>query len=482
MSHTPPNIIVIVLDALRARNLGCYGMPGDISPHMDAVARESLLFENVYAAWNTTDQSLTSIMTGKYPRSNGLMNHGDKAGAEERKQFAQTGTSLLAEILHDSGYQTIAVDWMGRWHKRGYDDYGYKIDRKGWQKVKHNVIDLPRLYTSYLASHLPILKLYAPVRKPTLKDMISGLKDVFSTFSFTHHLAQMQDAAYITDVALDRLQHRNDQPFYLFLHYWDIHTPYHCPRSYINTENVTDNKSLLTEKYYGAISYVDDQLQRLFDYMQTRELWDNTLLVITSDHGDSLTEHDIFFDHHGLYEETTHVPLLLHYPDLFKTAQRVPGFVQHIDLVPTICELIGQPERAESMDGSSLLPLIQDGTPLRDHVFIEESYVQKKAALRTERYKFIKAKDSGWCNYCQKIHVGEEELYDLHQDPHELHDILDAQPQVADDMRQRLTQKMQKLDRKRQSAIEEHGDETPTDEDDDEELLKKQFKNLGYMT
>ena len=83
MKKDKPNIILIVIDALRARNLGCYGMAGDPSPNIDQLARDSILFDSVYSCWNTTDQSLTSILSGKYPRSHGIMNHGDKVKPTE---------------------------------------------------------------------------------------------------------------------------------------------------------------------------------------------------------------------------------------------------------------------------------------------------------------------------------------------------------------------------------------------------------------
>ena len=118
MKKSKPNIILIVIDALRARNLGCYGMSGNPSPNIDQVARNSILFDGVYSCWNTTDQSLTSILSGKYPRSHGIMNHGDKVKPAEIDTLHKTNTKLLAQILKQASYNTMAVDWMGRWFKQ----------------------------------------------------------------------------------------------------------------------------------------------------------------------------------------------------------------------------------------------------------------------------------------------------------------------------------------------------------------------------
>ncbi len=491
MTLQRPNIILIVIDALRARNLGCYGMPGNPSPTIDSLARDGVLFEDTYSCWNTTDQSLTSILTGKYPRSHGIMNHGDKVTREEREQFARTGTRLLAEILEEHGYTTAAVDWMGRWFKRGFDYYGYKGERPPWQRIKHCAFDLPRRYLTYMWGHLPIFRCYTPVRRPSFKDLVKGAQDVLSTFAFSSNLAQLQDAASVTGVAREVLSRPSKEPFFLFLHYWDTHTPYHCPRSYIkNREKITDAQSLLSAKYHGAVTYVDAQLRKLVAALQRKNLLDDTLVIITSDHGDSLTEHDIYFDHHGLYRETTHCPLILRFPDKFAAGTRVKGFVQHIDLVPTICDMLDTNGTERHWDGYSLLPMIRDGeVNVRDSVFIEESYVQQKSAIRTRDHTYIHARDgTGWCNYCQKVHVGKEELYDLENDPREMHDISGDNESLAQSMNDKLFSIIESLDKKRERSLSGRDDDT-TDRTDtyeydqeEEELIKRRLKDLGYFS
>ncbi|MFO7889436.1 MAG: sulfatase [bacterium] len=485
MSVKKINIVLIVIDALRAKNLGCYGMIGNPSPHIDQLAHQSILFENAYAAWNTTDQSLTSILTGKYPRTNGLMNHGDKVTAEVRERFNRTGSKLLAEILKQTGYKTMAVDWMGRWFKRGFDYYGYNIQRDIADQLKY-YLNLPRQYFQYLTAHLPILKCYKPMRKKTVKDVAKGIKDVLSTFSFTFNLAKLQDAAFVTDIANSLISEKYSDPFFMFLHYWDTHTPYHSPKSFMEGNyNKNDPVSFLSAKYRGSVSYVDYHLGRLFAQLKKINAWDDTLLIITSDHGDSLTEHDIYFDHHGLYEQTTHVPLLLHCPDLFEKGKRVKGLVQHIDLLPTLYEILDNDYSSEALDGSSLFPLIEKDKHIRDKVFMEESYVQRKAAIRSEKYKYIMALDGkGWCNYCQKVHVGLQELYDLDDDPRELHDLTAEKKSKTRKMKSLLKDIINNLDRKRNESISNNQDNEKKDTSnaDEEKAVRKRLKGLGYIS
>jgi len=488
MKDSKPNIILIVIDALRARNLGCYGMDGNPSPNIDRIAKQSVLFENAYACWNTTDQSLTSILSGKYPRSHGIMNHGDKVKLAEIDSLQKTNTKLLAQILRQSGYETMAVDWMGRWFKQGFDYYGYEIERHGRENLSYYAVELPKLYTKYMIGHLPILKCYTPMRKPTFHNIIKGIKDVLSTFAFTFNLAKLQDASFVTRIADELIKQQNEEPFFLFLHYWNTHTPYNCPQNFMdNKKDISGSKSLLTSKYHGAVKYVDFQLGKMFDVLKKNKLWENTLLIITSDHGDSLTEHDIFFDHHGLYEETTHVPLILHYPNFFTEEKRIISLVQHIDLVPTICDLVNVKYLKEEFDGQSLLPLIHDKIDkIRDHVFIEESYVQKKSALRTKKYKYITAyENDGWCNYCQKVHVGKEELYDLENDPCENSDITQEEKSIAKQMNNQILKIIKHLDKNREDKMSKNElsikDDNQIYDPQEEEIIRKRFKNLGYL-
>jgi arylsulfatase len=487
MENRKPNVILVVIDALRARNLGCYGMTGDPSPNLDALAGSGILFERNYATWNTTDPSLTCILTGKYPRSHGIMDHGDRATSRVRDGFAQTSTPLIAEVLRQSGYETAAIDWMGRWFKRGFDHYGFRPHRSPGRKLAHR-LSLPALYVRYAWDHLPILRCYRPVRRPSWKDLAQGLKDVFSTFAFTYRLAEIQDAASVTRLAGEFLERPHPDPFFLFLHYWDTHTPYHCPRSFLpDRTELRDPRSLLTARYNGAVRYVDQQLGRLFARLKEQNLWDNTLLVITADHGDSLTEHEIFFDHHGLYEETTHVPLILHHPARWTRGQRLSCFVQHVDLLPTICELAALNPPAGG-DGFSLVPVIEGQIErMRDAVFMEESYVQRKAGLRTARYKYIQAMDgTGWCRYCEKVHVGVEELYDLEQDPRELRDLSQSHRSLAEEMKGRLDRLIAQLDRKREQSKGRDGVQAANAgaalEPGEEEMIRKRLKSLGYLS
>jgi arylsulfatase A-like enzyme len=486
-----PNIILIVIDALRARNLGCYGEKKDLTPHLDKIASKGILFESAFSTWNTTDQSLTTILTGRYPRTHGIIHHGDKVQTEDRKTFEKLNVKLLAEILKPLGYRTFAVDWMGRWFKKGFDSYGYKTEKSLFKKVLDTLFLIPYLHIKYMIAHTGLLKIYLKKRKKGKScshSLWKGIKDVLSTFFFTFELARVQDANIITDVAEEMIKKAGKDKYFLFLHYWDTHTPYNSPRKHL-IKNKTDSsaKGTLSAKYAGAIRYVDQHIGRLFEALDENGQKKDTLFIVTSDHGESLTEHEIFFDHHGLYDVTTHVPFILHYPSAFPRPRRVQSLVQHVDLLPTLWDLLRIDPTPYRPDGKSLLPLIQkESQEIRPFCFHEESYVQRKIGLRTQKYKYIYAPDGiGLCNYCQIVHGGPEELYDLENDPEETVNIVSKEKNTAQQMRKELNEFYNQLEKKRHHELdEEHSDDTfltTSPDSKEEQKIKRKLRGLGYM-
>jgi arylsulfatase A-like enzyme len=244
----------------------------------------------------------------------------------------------------------------------------------------------------------------------------------------------------------------------------------------------------LTDRYIGAIRYVDEQLGRLFATLKERDLWEDTLIMVTSDHGESLTEHDIFFDHHGLYDVTTHVPLILHHPSVFSNPRRVGGLVQHTDLVPTILDIMGINDGDLGCDGRSLVPLVEgDVAEIRPFTYSEESYVQKKRAIRTGTHKYIQAVDGvGFCSYCQKVHSGPEELYDLERDPSEKANIIDQEPEVHQALKRELEGFVAELTLRKQKQIEINGTDQSESEPwaysvEEQKEIEKRLRGFGYM-
>ena len=450
------NVCIIVVDALRAKNLSCYGYEKMTSPNIDAFSKGCTLFENCFSTTNTTDSSFTTILSGKYPLSHGIIQHGDKVNQNCIEELSHI--SFLQSILKSKGYVTIAIDWLGRWHKKDFDVYSGPISSKK-KKIAY------RFFSK--------LKMESIV--PKIGSLMSKLKK--------HHIMYYDKAEIVTDYALKMLEKYKNRKFFLFIHYWDTHIPYDPPEFYlkkfqneeykVEIEKVDDildsikndkwknymkrwidktkNIKDLLAMYDAEVNYVDSQIGRLIQNMDKLGVLDNTILVITSDHGESLTEHGIYFDHHGLYDVNIHVPLIIYYPNKIPKGKKINALIQHTDIVPTILDLLDFDYKGFDFDGESLIPFLNNKDS-REFIFVEEAYTQKKFAIRTKRFKYIFApsKKHAVCRYCGRIHGAIEELYDLKKDPEEKLNIANNNPQVRLELSRKMTNFIKKLKNKKE--------------------------------
>ncbi len=434
VSVKDPNILFIVVDALRAKNLGCYGYSQPISPNIDDLSKEGVLFEDAFSCSNCTDASLTTIFSGKYPLSHGILSNGLDVKKEDIQKLYEYGIRFLPEILKSKGYTTLAVDWIGRWHRRGYDYYSSFLHEAS-----------PRsLSTRWMARFDEVfphtaLRRFARLKKSTVID----------------------EAHLVTAHAEEMIKKYHAKKFFLFIHYWDTHHPYAPPTGFyekIDTESIgkllermanfdaisrlwkvwTIQEKLV--RYDASIAYVDHHIGRLVESLQKYGILDQTVVVFTSDHGESLTEHGIYFFHHALYDVTIRVPLILRYSDLPRNS-RIRGFTQHFDIVPTLLDILGIKYR--DFDGKSAIPLIYGETDqLHSAIYAEEALHARKRAVRTNDYKYIYAlsKKKAVCRRCRRVHGDMEELYDLNEDPEENQNVLKEKSDVARKLKEELSQ------------------------------------------
>lgn len=483
------NIIFIVVDALRARNLGCYGYSKPISPNIDGIAKGGVLFEEAYSCNVNTDSSLTTIFSGMHPLSHGIINHGSLVTEDELKEFYSSGIKLLPEILHSLGYITLGVDWLGRWHKRGYDYYSGVLEKRKvlpWKTrvhkgVKKNVIQL--VCKVWILLKRAFILLPSPAFDKMLESKIfrfirSRWKEASriktsSTFDDDNAFTATNKALKL----MESVMKNSNQPFFLFIHYWDTHGPYNPSKewlldnegAYEKFSKTRDAKMLmklrdwrsessdgeLIARYDGSVFFVDTQIGRLIEGLEQHHILDNTLIVFTSDHGESLNEHGIYFTHHGLYDETIHVPLILRGPRLPKN-KVIKGLVQHIDLVPTILDMLGAGMEDLDFDGKSLVPLVFNRIrQLHPAVYAGEVRYEHKRCIRTGRYKYIEAlsKNDAVCKECGVIHGGVEELYDLKNDPQELESIVEKKPEMAKELKTQLSEWVEGLEQKKRRRL-----------------------------
>ncbi len=401
------NIVFIAVDTLRADHLGCYGYHRDTSPHLDSlVADGSLLFENHFATAIPTHPAFATLMTGQYSITHGVVSHG---GGREIPRTAP----WMPELLLRNGYTTCAVDNLGGW-RVGYDrGYEFYID---------------------------------PTRRRTLNINADNRTLNRRVFPWLE-------------------QHATKEPFFLFVHYWDPHTPYLPPRAYRklfyngnpqdpdNTTmdgmeehplgrtwrdtwfnqlggNITD-ADYIEALYDAEIRYVDEGIGELTDKLKALGVLDDTLILIMGDHGELMYRHKIFFDHHGLYDGNIHVPLIMRGPGI--PAGRFSNFSTHVDVAPTLLEHANV-EVPDNMNGQSLVPWMRGerNGATRDYLISQECTWQSKWCIRTATHKFIKAREQDFYG------TPDRELYDLQKDTGEFTNIVDAQPDIASSLEQTL--------------------------------------------
>ena len=400
-----PNIVLLGIDSLLATHMSCYGYDRLTTPHIDKFAADATLFEKTYSAHIPTTSAYASMLTG-------LDTFSTQVVALRHQGPLREEVKTLAEILREAGYDTTCVGFSGP-SARGFDTY---LNYSGWGPDESG--------RSPKAENL---------NKTTLPE-------------------------------LNRLIDQSDEkPFFLFLRHMDPHSPYLPPAPYermfyhgdecdpSNTSmepvmafkpfcdyfaswmpvGITD-KDYVIAQYDGAIAYMDACIQTLFNALETRGVLDDTIVVINGDHGETLYDHECWFDHHGLYDVTLHVPLIIRYPGRVPAGKRVTGYNQHKDLVPTLLELADIDVDIE-FDGKSLTSLISgEVTSFENEIYITECTWMRKHGWRTPEWKLIVALEP---DFHFKPPV---ELYNLIQDPDENNNLAETHPDIVNVLETRM--------------------------------------------
>jgi arylsulfatase A-like enzyme/Flp pilus assembly protein TadD len=358
------NVLLITLDTTRADFLGCYGRPNGRTPNIDRLAGEGVLFERCMAPAPLTLPSHASLMTGNSPYV-----HNARSNGRERLPEANV---TLAEVLKQAGYAaqaTVATMVLNRQFgiAQGFDVY----------------------------------------------------HDVSALTPGDPERAQRKGDEVAAD-AIEMLRSLAGDPFFLWVHFYDPHTPYETTRTPPYTP---------AEAYEDEIAFMDEQVGRVLAELRSLGLDQRTLVVLAGDHGEGLGEHGESEHGYFLYHTTLHVPLMIRCPGKIAPGTSVADVVRVIDIAPTILALLGL-RPLENAEGESLLPWIS-GQRTGDLFAYSETLEPRDAfglshlrAATTREWKYILAPTP--------------ELYHLSADPAELHSLATEQPEVAENMRQEL--------------------------------------------
>lgn len=392
-SNSKPNIVLIGLDTLRADHLGAWGRTPSLTPAMDRLAEQSDVWLDAYSAFNVTNPSFASILTGLYGKNHGVYDLQTPLPASH---------TTLAEHLRGAGYETMAI-----------------------------------ISAAHLGDHNSGLG--------------QGFQDVTrATEHFAGELAVDMTLDWIA--ARD-----GKAPFFTWVHLFDPHTPHTPPQPFalgfrpasaagldplrawvpFRQPGVRDfDEPVLggqRELYDGEVAYLDRQVGRLLGFLESRGLLENTVVALVADHGESLGEHGVLYRHVGLHDTTTHVPLMIRWPGAEPEGRRIEGLVQSIDLFPTLLKAAGL--EVPQQDGTDLRELTGEGKRGRRAVFSEHAG-RLGLMVRTPEHKYILSQGNA------RFFPDGAFLYDLKADPGETKNLagqgLVAETQLSDLLRRWL--------------------------------------------
>ena len=400
-----PNLLLVGIDSLRADHMSLYGYPRLTTPHLDRLAAKGAAFSQAYSPHIPTTPGYTSMFTG-------MDVFGMDVVALRHKGGLPAHVKTLAEILGGEGYNTSCVGFSGNPASRGFQKY---LDFEGWGSWEtgrsHKAENLNKVA-------LPELHRLAGEKKPFML--------------FLRHMDP--HSPYLPPRPFERIfydkneldpKNRSLEDVYKFKPFCDFFKSWFPP-------NCTD-KNYIIAQYDGAVAYMDACIGNIFTSLHDLGIEEETLIVIDSDHGETLHDHDCYYDHHGIYDCTLHVPLCFVYPGKIQAGQRFDDVCQQKDVTPTILDLMGV-KAGIAFDGRSLLPRMRgQKRPQEKEFYITECTWMRKHGWRTPEWKLIHALEPDF-HYKPEI-----ELYNLKKDPEENKNLAKARPDVV----RKLEAKMQ---------------------------------------
>jgi arylsulfatase A-like enzyme len=392
-----PNIVLMAVDSLLSTHMSCYGYHRRTTPHIDRFAEDGTLFENTFCPHVPTTSAYASMLTGRDC-------FGTQVVALRHKGKLTSKVKTLPEILRKSGYNTTCVGFTGNPSSRGFSKY---IDYASWG--------------SWNSGRSPKAQNLNDVTVPEIERLSKSKKPFFIML---RHMDP--HSPYLPPAPYERAFYHGDEcdpknrsmdpvwDFKPFADYFRTWLPPGC----------TDADYVIAQ-YDGAIAYMDACIQTLFNQLDALGIADDTIVVLNGDHGETLYDHDCWFDHHGIYDVTLRVPLIIRYGKKVPAGKRVPGYNTHKDLVPTLLNLAGVKTDVK-FDGQNLMQLVNGKQSSFDSSFyITECTWMRKHGWRTPEWKLIVALEP---DFHFKPPV---ELYNLVEDPDELVNLADKKPQVV---------------------------------------------------
>ncbi len=418
LDFTKNNVILIVVDALRAEHLGCYGYNRKTSPNIDDLAIEGVLFNRCFSQSSWTVPSMASLFTSKYPSTHGVTHGVIKASKDSYEVLEQ-------EILGEH-HLTLSESLLAeRWYTAGFTTNGHLLKKLGFSQG-------------------------------------------FAFYDEENCI--WRDADCVNERVFSWLEENYEKKFFLWVHYIDLHAIYHLPDRLYDPPKPYDmlyrwkgekkGKEQSIALYDGELAYVDNQIGLLLRKLEELGLRGKTIIVLTSDHGEAFQDHGQFEDHGStLYNEEIHIPLILQFPIGQFKKLTIDDNVRMIDVMPTILDLL-QITPPKDIQGVSLVPL-----------FFKEKFHELSVLSETSRWNYdLKSYISNQYKFIMNFTNKQTELYDLKEDFYEKNNLLKKKGRIASNYEKELLKYLEKIP-KRTAKINIEDDKNRINE----------LKSLGYL-
>ncbi len=383
------NLVIVVMDAARADHLGCYGYARDTTPHIDALAEDAIVFHNHFCEMPLTTASTISLFRSQYPDTHCAYY---EVGEHDRASFT------LASALACGGFRTalfssnpsaspavgVGTDFHEAAHRiypvtrgRQFSPEALLLRFRAW--VEANRRSRFFVYIHFLPPHTPY---HQPTR--FTERFVGRIPPGFRSATYTPCEFELP------------IEDRPPEPDHPPLPRW-------------------------IDLYDANLCYADWAVGQVVECLTGAGVFETTLLIVTSDHGEAFGEHGFIWHAHAIHDEATHVPLVLRFPGSTVPPGHVKCLTRTIDLAPTLCDLFEIPYRADQVQGRSLLPVLAGETDTAAQYSIAKSYGPRKYMIRDGRHALLLYRNPEW-----------RALYDTKADPGETNDILHERPEVAE--------------------------------------------------
>ncbi len=396
-----PNVILIIVDTLRADRLSCYGYDIETSPHVDALAADGIRFSTAISQASWTKASIATVFSSLYPSSHRAIGKPDQLPDD---------VVTLAEAMKDAGYYTTGfADNINIAPVFNFDQGFYEY---------HYLAPDHFFYAPESATQLNVYNQLRLIRERFL------VKKTWVKFYY-------QDAVEVTNHVIDWLDGNREKKFFLMAHYMDVHDPYfvhpYNGEGYARVSMPSPPPEMagkLSDLYDDEITFFDREFGRLIDWLKKNNLYDGTVILVTADHGEEFYEHNGWWHGTTLYDEQIHIPLIVKPAADIDSSVVITSLARSIDIMPTLLDL-ADVAIPPTIQGRPLLDSTLTSIFIPEYVFSEEDFEGNiLKSVRDPYHKLILA------NRNNPRRLSERELYDLQADPREMNNLAGGEPEL----------------------------------------------------